>query len=191
MDKILLIMRGAPGCGKTTFIKEYGLDIYTLSPDALRLMFQNPVRTENGRMGISQENENLVWGILNRMLNKRMKRGDFTVIDATNSRGSDIRRYKSKAEAYGYDEVYCIDFFDTPIEVCKERNRQREAFRYVPEYRIEEMYENYKNASVPSGITVIKSQEAYTGRMEEIIRDLVDRGTGKMGTREAEYDLEK
>ena len=31
--RTLLLMRGAPGCGKSTFIKQHGLEPYTLCAD--------------------------------------------------------------------------------------------------------------------------------------------------------------
>mgnify|MGYP001681868479 CR=1 FL=1 len=36
--RLLLVARGIPGSGKSTFLAEQGLDMYTLSPDAIRLM---------------------------------------------------------------------------------------------------------------------------------------------------------
>ena len=34
----LIIMRGCPGSGKSTAIKDAGLSAYTISPDSIRLM---------------------------------------------------------------------------------------------------------------------------------------------------------
>ena len=36
--KTLLLLRGAPGCGKSTFIEQNGLKPYALSADDLRLL---------------------------------------------------------------------------------------------------------------------------------------------------------
>ena len=38
----LIILRGASGCGKSTFIKNNDLENYTLSTDTIRLMFSSP-----------------------------------------------------------------------------------------------------------------------------------------------------
>ena len=38
--RILLILRGAPGCGKTTYIKDHRLIPYTLSFDNIRMLFK-------------------------------------------------------------------------------------------------------------------------------------------------------
>lgn len=40
--RILLLMRGVPGSGKSTFIKQHNLEQYTLSADALRLLYSAP-----------------------------------------------------------------------------------------------------------------------------------------------------
>lgn len=36
--RTLLLFRGAPGCGKSLYIKEHDLEKYTLSADTIRLM---------------------------------------------------------------------------------------------------------------------------------------------------------
>lgn len=41
----LVILRGAPGCGKSTWIKNNNLENYTLSADSIRLFIQSPVPT--------------------------------------------------------------------------------------------------------------------------------------------------
>ena len=39
---VLTLLRGCPGVGKSTFVKEHGLEDYTISTDALRLLLRNP-----------------------------------------------------------------------------------------------------------------------------------------------------
>ena len=79
----LFILRGAPGSGKSTWIKENNLEPYTLSTDALRLMYQSPVTTPEGTMAISQNNDTAVWALLMELLERRMSKGEFIIIDAT------------------------------------------------------------------------------------------------------------
>ena len=38
--RYLFILRGAPGSGKSTWVKENELDSYTISTDTLRLMYR-------------------------------------------------------------------------------------------------------------------------------------------------------
>ena len=62
--RVLLLFRGCPASGKSTYIKEHGLEKYTLSPDDLRLKIQSPVLGADGKETISQKNDKEVWKIL-------------------------------------------------------------------------------------------------------------------------------
>ena len=84
--RVLLLFRGAPGCGKSTYIHENGLDSYTLSADTIRMQYSSPIQTKDGSVQISAKNDSVVWSLLFQMLELRMQSGCFTVIDATNSK---------------------------------------------------------------------------------------------------------
>ena len=159
--RILLLLRGAPGCGKTTWVEENGLKNYTLSSDDIRIMYQSPVMGIDGQMKISQDNDDAVWKTLFRILRSRMQRGDFTAVDATNARTSELNRYKELCAEYRY-RVYCVDFTTVPIEEVKRRNAEREDFRRVPERVIDTMYARFATQKVPSGIKVIRQDELDT-----------------------------
>lgn len=49
--RVLLLMRGAPGCGKSTWIKNHNLEAYTLSPDELRINCSSPSLQPSGDKG--------------------------------------------------------------------------------------------------------------------------------------------
>ena len=156
--RVLVLMRGAMGCGKSTFIKERGWEPYTLCADNIRMLAQSPVLDVDGNPTISQQNDKVTWRILFELLENRMKRGDFTVIDATNTKTVEMNRYKKLADKYRY-RIYCIDMTDVPIEVAKERNRQRDPLKFVPEAAIDRAYARFANQKIPSGITVLKPNE--------------------------------
>lgn len=130
--RTLLLFRGAPGCGKSTYIKEHNLEQYVLSADTLRLMCQSAQETPDGQMEISPQNDDVVWEMLFKLLEVRMSHGEFTVIDATNSKTVEMNCYKNLAKQYRY-RMYVIDMTDLPIEECKRRNAQREWLKRVPE----------------------------------------------------------
>ena len=69
----LVILRGAMGCGKSTFIKEHQLEIFTLSSDQIRLMFNAPQMNINYSEEIPQFNNKKVWELLYTILEERMK----------------------------------------------------------------------------------------------------------------------
>lgn len=159
--RVLLLMRGAMGSGKSTWIQEQGLKPYTLCADDIRLLCQSPVLDINGTQKISQKNEKIVWSTLFNILETRMKRGEFTVIDATNTKTSEMNRYKDLAKKYRY-RIYCVDMTDVPIEVAKSRNAGRDPIKFVPEEAIDRAYSRFANQKVPSGIKVIKPNELHT-----------------------------
>lgn len=156
--RVLLLLRGSAGCGKSTWIEQNGLKPYTLSADDIRLLCASPVMTVGGGEAISQSNDNIVWKTLFNILETRMKNGEFTVIDATNSKTSEMNRYKKMCEEYKY-RIYCVDFTNIPIEETKRRNLMRPALKQVPEYVIDKMYARFETQKIPSGITVISPNE--------------------------------
>lgn len=159
--RVLLLMRGSAGCGKSTYIEKNGLKPYTLCADDIRLLCQSPMLQVDGTEGISQNNENVVWKTLFRILETRMQRGEFTVIDATNSKTSEMNKYKELAKNYRY-RIYCVDMTDIPIEEVKRRNAGREELKRVPEEVIDKFYSRFKTQQIPSGIKVIKPDELET-----------------------------
>lgn len=159
--RILLLLRGSAGCGKSTWIRENGLERYTLAADDIRLLCQSPLMLPDGTVGISQANDNIVWKTLFNILEVRMQRGDFTVIDATNSKTSEMNRYKEMCESYRY-RIYCVDFTHIPIEEVKKRNAGREVYKRVPEEVIDTMYARFATQNIPSGIKVLKPDEINT-----------------------------
>lgn len=156
--RTLLLFRGAPGCGKSTFIVQHGLKPYTLSADDIRLLVSSPLMTRHGNMTFNPDNDTFVWRMLMQMLEKRMENGEFTVIDATNSKTSEMNKYKELCNTYKY-RIYCIDMTDLPIEVCKARNVQREPLKRVPEEAIDKMYARFATQKIPTGITVLRPDE--------------------------------
>lgn len=159
--RILLLLRGSAGCGKSTWIEQNGLKPYTLSVDDIRLLCQSPIMQVDGTEGISQANDNLTWKTLFNLLETRMQKGEFTVIDATNSKTSEMNRYKEMCNTYRY-RIYCVDFTDIPIEEVKRRNANRESLKRVPDEAIDKMYSRFATQKIPSGIKVIKPNELDT-----------------------------
>lgn len=165
--RTLLLFRGAPGVGKSTYIEKNGLKPYTLCADDIRLLCQSPVLSVNGNTEITQSNDGTVWKTLFILLVVRMQRGEFTVIDATNSKTSEMNKYKKLCQEYRY-RIFLVDFTDVPIEECKKRNSLRAAMKQVPEAIIDKMYSRFKTQRIPSGITVIKPEELDKVFMKKI-----------------------
>ena len=87
-----------------------------------------------------------------------MQHGDFTVIDATNSKTADMKRYKDMAKKYRY-RIFCMDMTGLDIDECKRRNAERPEYKRVPEAAIDKCYARFTTQGVPSGISVISPND--------------------------------
>jgi 2',3'-cyclic-nucleotide 3'-phosphodiesterase len=141
------------GSGKSTWIKNNHLEINTIEPDRLRLMYQGLVLNKDGRYAISQENDKEVWGTLFKMLENRMKHGSLSVIDATHTSTKSINRYKTLCDKYNY-KCIVIDFSEVELQLALERNKNREDYKFIPEKVIIDAYNRLKNSTIPDWVKV-------------------------------------
>ena len=154
--RTLLLLRGTQASGKSTWVTENNLEPYTLSADKIRLNIANPILNEDGSIEISQKYNKLTWELLYKYLEMRMENGDFTIIDATHSDIKLMNKYRDLANTYKYT-IYYLEF-DTPLEECLKRNKERVGYKYVPEKVIERTWEAIKNKEkLPSVLKKINS----------------------------------
>ena len=158
--RTIVLLRGLPGCGKSTWVKDHNLEAYALSPDQIREMCYVPALNPDGSRSICTEDDDKVWNIFNTMVEARMQNGDFVIVDATNISAKEMNRYKNLAHTYKY-RIFCVDFTDIPLEQVKKQNMLREEKRRVSEQTIYKFYNRLTKSEnqVPAGITVIKPEE--------------------------------
>ena len=154
----LIILRGAMGCGKSTFIKEHNLERFTLSSDQIRLMFNTPQMNINYSEEIPQFINKKIWTLLYNILEERMKMGEFTIIDAVHATNDSLTLYKKLAEKYRY-RLYIIDFTDIPKEEVYKRNESREKYKIVPKEAIDRVYKQFSKEKISSKFIVIKPDD--------------------------------
>ena len=130
-SKTLVLLQGLPGAGKSTFVKKWGLEPYTLCKDEFRIMAGC---VKNGE--ISQDGNGIVKRVVYMLLEERLKNEVFTVIDETNVFGTTIDKYTEYAQKYGFDVL--IIRFNTSKEECKRRQAER-GFRAVSDELIDKM----------------------------------------------------
>jgi predicted kinase len=122
---------GLPGSGKTTWFGRRG--VTPLSSDLLRNILFDDVE--------EQRYQGLVFSTLRSLLRARLiARMPWNYVDATNLSIHERRQWIKMAKSFGY-EVQAV-FFDVPLEVCLERNRQRD--RSVSEDVMRKMAEKLK-----------------------------------------------
>jgi predicted kinase len=147
----MIVTRGPQGAGKTTTMRELGLMPYVLGGDAIRGLLAAPVLGVDGRLGISQDHERRVWGMLFDLLGSRMSRGELVVVDATHRRASDFGKVRSLAAEHRY-EVLCLDFSTVPLERCLAQNAARDPIAVVPETVLRNTWEACQRGQVPDDI---------------------------------------
>lgn len=156
--RTLILLRGTPGSGKSTWLKKKGLMPYVLSADTIRLLYKSPAIDSLGNTSIDQSTNRDAWKTLFEILEKRMSIGEFTIIDACNSKTSEMNLYKSLAEKYRY-RIYCVDFTDIPIEKAKKWNKKRPKHKWVSDESIDLYYSRFATQKIPSGIKVINRKD--------------------------------
>lgn len=155
----IIFTRGLPGSGKSTFLREKGLDSYALSSDNLRLIYQSPVLDVDGDLTISNYFDRKVWAEIETIVEQKMIRGEFIILDATNLKIKDLRKYKKNIEKYKYS-AWILDFSDISLKEAKSRNLQRPEFKQVPESVIEKMFKTLnENLKVPRWLRIIKPED--------------------------------
>jgi predicted kinase len=141
---------GLPGSGKTTWFGRRG--ITPLSSDLLRNILFDDVE--------EQRYQGLVFSTLRSLLRARLiARMPMNYVDATNLSVHERRQWIKMAKSFGY-EVQAV-FFDVPLEVCLDRNRQRD--RSVSEDIMRKMAEKLKPPVFEEGfekITVVRVKNA-------------------------------
>lgn len=141
---------GLPGSGKTTWFGRRG--ITPLSSDLLRNILFDDVE--------EQRYQGLVFSTLRSLLRARLiAKMPMNYVDATNLSIHERRQWIKMAKSFGY-EVQAV-FFDVPLEVCLDRNRQRD--RSVSEDVMRKMAEKLKPPVFEEGfekITVVRVKNA-------------------------------
>ena len=159
--RTLIVLRGAPGCGKTSWIRQNHLEEYTLCLDTIRYMMISPrMNHEAGYLNVSFKYDSKAWKMLFEFLKERMKEGELTIIDAVHSHLADFSRYKKLAEKYRY-RMYCVDFSHIPIEEVLYRNMSRPYYgsaKLIKE-SLENIYARFKSFEIPKYFTVLNSDD--------------------------------
>lgn len=156
--KKMLILRGLPGSGKSTFVKENHLSDMTISSDDLRNMFGGytlGLSEDKFYLQINQSNDKQVWDTFYKILEHRLKNADTVVLDTTCVTKEMLNTYLSYAARYFYD-VTIADFM-VPLDTALSRNAERPLTRRVPENVIRKMNKNLEEARsmpLPDHITI-------------------------------------
>lgn len=142
VPKLFILMRGAPGRGKTALINDSGLSNYAISLDELRRLL---AAEENGQLPTSVNKE--VYALLYSILQTRIQKGKLIILDAVNASIDHLKDSLDLAEQAGYKVVYYQ--MRTSLESCLENNLRRPNYNRASEEKIRKFYDIIKTTYLP------------------------------------------
>ena len=131
----LLITRGLPASGKTTFARKLQPRVVRVNRDDLRRML-------HGRRLFTQSAEGQVTGAQRAAVEALLRAHADVIVDDTNLRAKTVREWAELAARFGaVFEVH--DFTDVPLAVCIRRDAERPEDERVGEEGIRRMHDRY------------------------------------------------
>lgn len=137
MNKFI-ICRGLPASGKSTWAKQWVLE----DPEHRIRVNQDDIRLMLGKYWVPSR-EKLVQEIQFDVIVEALSRGFDVVIDNTNLNKKVLDGFNRLIKTFKDYEIEYKDFFDTPLSVCIERDKNRDL--QVTEKVIRSFYDNYKD----------------------------------------------
>lgn len=134
----LIICRGIPASGKTFWAKQWVLE----DPEHRIRVNQDDIRLMLGKYWVPSR-EKLVQEIQFDAILEALSRGFDVVIDNTNLNKKVLDGFDRLIKTFKDYEIEYKDFFDTPLSVCIERDKNRDL--QVSEKIIRNFYNNYKD----------------------------------------------
>jgi len=154
--KLLVIMVGIPGAGKTTVRNRLFSDACVVCPDdAIGYTADRPWTPLAARAA---------WKDADRALSAALSDDegpDVVVLDATNVARKRRRKYVDMARKAGAEAaaVVCV----TDPDLCRERNAARDEFRRVPDEAMDRMVRNFQAPETDEGFAAVVSFENEEG----------------------------
>lgn len=145
----IIFLKGPPGCGKSTFVSEMGFTPYSLSMDDIRLINKGADLNPQGRIQIPQDENHKVYAQFIELIEKRMERGEFLVLDALFAK--EPNNLFDMMKKYRYEGMY-VDFSSMPLEKILAQNDARPEYKHVSSYQVERIYQKMKEDKAWPGV---------------------------------------
>lgn len=154
--RYLLLTRGMPLCGKTTWIQQYNLEPYVLNHKFFQSLLHAPMLDDSGKFVKDTQKSKLAYSMLFTALESRMERGEFVIIEDQHIAKSYCSHYKELAKYHAY-KILIIDFSSVPFETICKRNSQINELYSIEE--LQELYDTLQNSEIPIKCKIIQPDE--------------------------------
>lgn len=158
MKKWLVMTRGAPGSGKSTFLREKGLSKYTINPDMIRAEQAGLYMDEDGIEQRGFVDEASVWRQVELDVRERMEKSEPVIIDATFQQLRDFKMPAKLANQFKYSPAV-LDFTKVSQQTAISRNSKRQGWAKVPEEVISTAYERFRKNAIGKGLLVVDFED--------------------------------
>lgn len=147
--KVILILTGTHGSGKTKWVQDKGYYEYSLSKNQLRFMLFGPIFNMNNNFWIyDKQKDRITHEEFLRILEMRLRTGGFIIIDSTITRPRSFNVIESLAKKYGYT-IY-VKIFHPSLEECINNNEHRyNSYEEVPESLVKEKWNQMNDILIP------------------------------------------
>lgn len=171
MDKVVMVLVGIPGSGKSTMRKQLVAEkgaVYVNKDD-----IRNELTAKYGKKGLPKRGvfEKETHDVYEDRLKALLNHGHaLVVVDNTNLNQRDINYVETLAKSKGYvcDVHYLTDSLN--VELCHKRNMARAHSEHVPPYVIENMAEKFINLYFKN--VMAKGVDVKKSRQKAIIVDM-------------------
>ena len=143
MGQRVVLTKGLPGCGKSTWAREYSEKSKSVwiivNRDSLRRMMHPADNVAGYRF--SKLNERIVTKTRDYVILQALDAGRNVIVDETNLNPKNVRHLEQMLSDKTTATVETVSFIDTPLDVCLERNLMRRWS--VPDKVIKDMHAKY------------------------------------------------
>lgn len=175
MASKIYFMQGAPGVGKTTFLREHDLDRYVVSPDELRHIINQDVIITSRETGESFEDaydwsdstSSLAFKMAASIVDDRMRLGQTVIFDGVNTTRKTIGKILNIAEQNRYDIRFVNMQDGLTIDTALKRNSSRTTGRMLPEEDVRRIWDSCETFKVNQR----NNEDRIT--KEQLINDMV------------------